>query len=78
VEVAGTHLAGTVDRAHDPEPIPSPDRVPRGEVYEKVWASLALGALELEKGPTRLVLRAVEIPARQACDIKAVQVRRVG
>ena len=78
VEVGAARLTGRVDRVHDPEPIPSPDRVRRGEVYEKVWASQPLGIVGLKKGPTRLILRAVEIPGRQACDIKAVRVRRVG
>jgi arylsulfatase A len=66
-----------VDKAHDPEPIPSPDRVPRGEVYENVWAELKLGTLALAPTTTRLVLRALAIPNGQACDIKAVKLRRV-
>ena len=77
VEIGGRHLAGTVEKAHDPRPIPSPDRVPRGEVYEKVWAPLTLGTVELDRGETSLVLRALEIPGRQAGDVKAVVLRRV-
>jgi arylsulfatase A len=73
VEIGGKTLTGTVEKEHNPDPIPSPDRVPRGEVYEKVWAPLVLGTVDLDAGETRFVLRALEIPGRQACDIKAVR-----
>ena len=75
VEIAGQAVQGTVQTVHDPEPIPSPDRVPRGEVYEKIWAPLVLGTVRLQPGPTRLVVRAVELPGGRACDIKAVRLR---
>ncbi|MHC4521382.1 MAG: hypothetical protein ACYTAS_22545, partial [Planctomycetota bacterium] len=77
IDVGGKRVEGIVERLHDPPPIPSPDRVPRGEVYEKVWAPLTLGTLELGPGTTRLVARALEIPGKQACDVKAVRLRRV-
>jgi arylsulfatase A len=78
VEVGGRALEGAVRQAHDPQPIPSPDRAPRGEVYEKVWMPLRLGVVELSAGETRLVLRVREIVGGRACDIKAVRLRRVG
>ncbi len=68
---------GVVSKAHNPKPVPSPDRVRRGEVYERVWASLRLGAVNLAKGRTKLVVRALEIPGKQAFDLKAVKVRQV-
>jgi arylsulfatase A len=77
VEIGGKSLETVVSKAHDPEPIPSPDRVPRGEVYEKIWAPLTLGTVELGKGRTTLCVKAVEIPGNRACDLKAVQLRRV-
>ena len=76
VEAGGGAVEGVVAKVHDPDPVPSPDRVPRGEVCEKVWAPLMLGMLALTEGDTRLVLRAAEIPGRQGCDIKAVRLRR--
>ena len=76
VEVGGRVVEGGVDVAHDPAPLPSPDRVKRGEVYEKVWATAKLGAMALEPGEMRLVLRAVEIPGEQVCDIKAIRLER--
>lgn len=61
--------------AHDPEPLPSPDRVPRQEVYEKVWAPLAFPPFELAAGRQTLTLRATEIPGRQAMELKAIILR---
>ena len=77
VTVAGQSVQGKIAKAHDPEPIPSPDRVPRGEVYEKVWAPLTLGTVDLPKGKTRLVVRALSKPGSEVVDLKAVQLRRV-
>jgi arylsulfatase A len=77
VEIGGKSLEGVVSRAHNPDPIPSPDRVPRGEVYEKIWAPLTLGAIELSKGRTTLCVKALEIPGDKAFDLKAVRLRRV-
>jgi hypothetical protein len=76
VELGGRTVEGTVREAHDPETIHSPDRVARNEVYEKVWAKLLLGTVELTTGGPRLILRALDIPGHQAADIKAVQLRR--
>ena len=77
VEIGGEGLDGVVSKAHDPAPLPSPDRVPRGEVYEKIWAPLTLGNIELGKGRTRLIVRALEIPGDRAFDLKAVRMRRI-
>ena len=62
---------------HDPEPIPSPDRAPRGEVFEKQWTPLTLGEVSLEKGCAKLTVTAPEIPGAHAMDLKSVEVRRV-
>ena len=77
VEMGGESLEGVVSRAHNPDPIPSPDRVRRGEVYEKIWAPLTLGSVELSKGRTTLCVKALEIPGDKAFDLKAVRLRRV-
>ena len=77
VEIGNKSLEGVVNKVHNPAPLPSPDRVPRGEVYEKIWAPLTLGAVELSKGRTKLVVRALEIPGNKAFDLKAVRLRRI-
>ncbi len=77
VEAADAQLEGTVEKAHDPEPLPSPDRVPRKEVYEKEWAPLKLGRMQLPKGKTQLRVKALSKPGEMVMDLKAVKVRRV-
>lgn len=69
------NLQGTIDEAHDPEYLPSPDRFQRPEVYEKVWKPLSLGVVTLDKGKSELVLRAKQIVGCQMPEIKAVEVR---
>ena len=73
LEAAGQAVDGAITQAHDPAPLPSRDRVPRKEVYEKPWATLALGAMELPKGRTQLLVRALSVPGRQVCELKAVR-----
>lgn len=75
VEAQGRRVEGEIEAAYDPAPLPSPDRVPRKEVYEKVWGELGLGTLRLEAGRTRLTLRAERLPG--PVDVKAVRLRRV-
>ncbi len=77
IEAGGRSLEAVLARAHDPAPVPSPDRVPRGEVFEKAWGELHAGTLELEKGRTRLAVRAVARPGRAVMELKGVRLGRV-
>jgi arylsulfatase A-like enzyme len=76
VRVGGRQVDGTLRQAHDPAPLPSPDRVPRKEVYEKRWATLQLGQVKLAKGAARVTVQALTIPGRQVAELKAVQLQR--
>lgn len=76
-EIGSASVEAVVDKAHDPAYLFSPDRVLRGEVYEKEWATLPMGVVELAEGETRLVLKAKTIAGERAPDVKAVHVRRV-
>ncbi len=78
VEIGDRFVEGTIEKAQDPEPIPSPDRVPRKEVYEKVWAPLKLGTVQLGKGRTRLSVKALSKPGEHVMELKAVEIRKVG
>ena len=71
-------VEGAIEKAHDPDPVPSPDRYPRWEVYEKVWAPLELGTLDLPKGPARLTVKALSVAGEAVMDLKAVRLRRLG
>ncbi len=76
-EVGSERIEGMIEEAHDPDPLPSPDRVPRKEVYEKVWAPLTLGNVMLEEGRIRLYVKALTKPGRSVMDLKSVRVRRL-
>ena len=56
VQAGEAMAAATLDEAYDPVPLPSPDRIERGEVYEKVWKRRVLGTLPLRLGRTHLQL----------------------
>lgn len=75
VEVGEKSVSGVIDVAHDPAPIPSPDRFERPEVYEKVWRRQSLGTLNLERGRTVLKLRSEEIVGGTMPQIKSVELR---
>jgi arylsulfatase A-like enzyme len=69
----GAHVEAVLAKPHDAPPLPSPDRVPRNEVYEKEWGVLNLGDLALEPGKTRLTVQAIEKAAGDVMDLKAVR-----
>ncbi|MBN2092742.1 arylsulfatase [candidate division KSB1 bacterium] len=77
VSAGEASVQGSVMQPHDPAPIFSPDRIPRGEVYEKFWAPLNLGVLRLKTGRQQLTVRAVKIPGAEAIELKAVQLTRI-
>lgn len=78
VEIGQQQIEGIVNEAHDPDPIPSPDYVPRGEVYEKVWACLQLGAVEVPEGRMQLKARALNIAGCKVMELKSVILRQLG
>jgi arylsulfatase A len=77
VRIGDSSLEAVISEAHDPPDIPSPDRIARGEVYERRWAELALGAVALQEGPADVQVRALHIASETLFDLKAVQLRRV-
>ncbi|GAB3958478.1 sulfatase-like hydrolase/transferase [Spirosoma harenae] len=62
----------TLQTSFDPPLTPSPDRIPRKEVYEKPWAWLVLGKLKLLKGHHRILLQAGSVPHGQVAEVKAL------
>ena len=77
VEAAGKGVECVLDKAHEPNFVPSPDRVERKEVYERRWAALDVGTLALPKGRTRLTVRAVKKAGSAVMDLKAIRVKRM-
>ena len=66
-----------IDESFNPEFIPSPDRIPRIEVYEKEWAQQSLGNVRLAPGRQRLVLHAPQIPGGQVAELKNLTLVKV-
>ena len=65
-------LQQTLKTSFDPPLKPSPDRIPRKEVYEKSWAWLGFGKLKLLKGHQRILLQAGSVPNGQVAEVKAL------
>ena len=67
----------TIDTAHDPGPLHSPDHIERIEVYEKKWAKLPLGIFKLKQGACTMTLRAIKTPGDQVMEVKAAIIKRL-
>jgi hypothetical protein len=69
----GARLQAKVQEAFDPPFAPDFDRVKRqGESYVKEFKPLRLGVFHLEQGRGLLTLSALEVPAKQVMDVRAV------
>ena len=77
VEAGGASVEGAIDKAQEPNFVPSPDREKRQEVYERRWALKTLGTLTLPKGRTTLTVKALTKPGAAVMDLKAAVVRRL-
>lgn len=78
VTVGSQTTQQTLSRSFDPPLKPSPDRIPRKEVYEKSWAWLPLGKLDLPAGNHRILLRAKSVPNGPVADVKALLLTAAG
>jgi arylsulfatase A-like enzyme len=68
----------TVTTVHDPPLVGKKrDRIPRQESYVKAFRPLELGTLPLEAGRGPLVLRAPDIPGREAIDLRRIELTLV-
>lgn len=78
VEVGDAEVEGTVHEAFVGERLPSPDRVPRGEVYERTWGLLNLGELTLDDGSMQLRVHLARRAAERGMDMKSVVLEYIG
>lgn len=76
IETDSDTVTSTISEVHDPKIVESPDRVERGEVYEKNWAEHSAGIIELEKGIQNISIKAVDIPGEKSIDLKTVILQR--
>lgn len=70
-------LDGVVSRPFDAPQQPSPDRVPRKEVYEREWGELVVGDIHLEPGISSVRIRPVRIAKDNLMDLKALRIQKL-
>ncbi len=75
VEVGDASVDGLVSEPHNPDPVYSPDRVKRKEVYEKEWKTLYVGRVKVSKGDSLVRIRLKSRPGRRAMDVKNVKIK---
>ncbi len=70
-------ISTKVTEAHDPPLLGAEhDRTPRTESFYKDWKPMSLGTIRLEASRGPLVLRATEIPGKQAAEIASITLIR--
>ena len=73
-----SRVTTTISRPHEvPARGGEHDRVPRQESYVKDFRSMRMGAIDLSRGRSDLVLRATRIPGSQAMEFRLLMLRRV-
>lgn len=66
-----------VTEKHDPPPVPTPDRIPRKEVYEQNWKESQTVEIDLAPGEYDLNLRLYSKQLDQAPEIKSVRLQKL-
>lgn len=77
LKIAEKTLNAKVTIPHDPKLLYSPDRTRRIEAYEKSWARLKMGTIQLRPCKTHLTLKVLAKPGPQLIELKAVHVRKI-
>lgn len=78
VELAGQKASVKVSEVHNPPDIPSPDRIPRKEVYARDWKRLKVGTLTVgQTGEFDLKLTGLSKPGKQFPEIKTIILKRI-
>lgn len=75
--IDGNQVNNRIKEFYDPEIIPSPDRVERGEVYEKKWAQFEIGTLLIPEGKQRITIENTVINGTKGIDLKGVILKRM-
>jgi arylsulfatase A-like enzyme len=74
--VSGASSTESTTRATSIVQAPSPDRVPREEVYEMQWSELRVGTLSLQRGTNTLSVQALTKPGAEVMQLKSVILER--
>ncbi|WP_073095291.1 arylsulfatase [Cyclobacterium lianum] len=78
LSVGGAQVQAQVKEAHDP-PLRGMenDRVARMESYVKDFKPMSLGRINLIKGRSKMVLKALDIPGNEVMDVRLLLFRRI-
>jgi arylsulfatase A len=77
VDAQNNGIRREITDAHNPSRKHSPDRVKRGEVYEKDWAIADLGMLTLPRGTYPVNLSADKIVGGRSIDLKSLIITKM-
>lgn len=74
---SGNTITEIIDELYNPELIPSPDRVVRGEVYEQKWGRKELGLIFIEEGEQTITILNSVIPGSQGIELKGIILQKI-
>ena len=74
---SGNSISFAISEAFWPPYIASPDRVKRGEVYEKKWNQKSIGTFRLPSGDINLRLTGVQINTGDTLEVKGLTLTRI-
>lgn len=66
-----------INESFDQGYIPSPDRVERGEVYEKEWSNKSFGTMYIKEGNQKISLSSREIPGNSSIELKGLYLKKI-
>ncbi|QGJ70138.1 Arsenite-translocating ATPase ArsA [Planctomycetales bacterium 10988] len=72
IQAGDSTLKTSIQEPFKKEHLPSPDREPRKEVYEKEWATLEAGTIHLAKGKSTLEIHINKVARPEEFEIKAI------
>ena len=77
LSVGGKTLKSTIEKVFDEPLYPSHDRARRAGELQKPWGKIELGALELKKGQTQVILKSNMMKGSQVMEVKSVIVEKM-
>ncbi len=75
VQIEGASLRDTLSLAFDPPLLSSPDRVKRKEAYEKEWASVELGKINIPAGRHWIKMVPVTVRYQQVAEVFGIELK---
>ena len=73
LEARDASLVASISEIHEARILASPDRIKRGEVYEREWRLLRLGEIRLAAGPQKLTLIVPNADQNASLEVKSLQ-----